>query len=185
MIRCKIGILRNSGESLNSTVALITSFAKKFRVCYLHLGTSAFLGKDYFIVLRFLRNNVLELCSKFIRCNSSNFVIGASRGETHCKSALKNIFIYCGLLVSLHRAIPFLWLVRPPGLLARCVSCRVQKRRWFLWTSLPVRSCNVSLALYHVGRQKFTMVICCLDMLYCWFRDLHPNHIWRRQAVGR
>ena len=114
-------MLCNSGESLNSTVALITSFAKKFRVCYLHLGTSAFLGKDYFIVLRFLRNNVLELCSKFIRCNSSNFVIGASRGETHCRSALKNIFIYYGLLFSLHRAIPFLCFVRPPGLLARCV----------------------------------------------------------------
>ena len=55
MIRCKFCILRNSGESLNSTVALITSLTKSNRVFYLYLFTSAFLGKDYFIVLRFLR----------------------------------------------------------------------------------------------------------------------------------
>ena len=55
MIRCKFCILRNSGESLNSTVALITSLTKSNRVFNLHLFTSAFLGKDYVIVLRFLR----------------------------------------------------------------------------------------------------------------------------------
>ena len=186
MIRCKFCILRNSGESLNSTVALITSLTESYQVFYLYLFTSAFLGKDYFIVLRFLRNNVLELClwKSLFRFNSSNFVIGASEGETHRWSASKYYLDY-GLLVSLRWAIPFLWLVRPPGLLSSFVSCQVRKRRWFLWTSPPVRSCNVSLALYHVGRQKFTMVICCLDMLYLWFRDLHPNHIWRWQTDWR
>ena len=55
MIRCKFCMLRNSGESLNSTVALITSLTKSYRVFNLYLFTSAFLGKDYVIVLRFLR----------------------------------------------------------------------------------------------------------------------------------
>ena len=54
MIRCKFCMLRNSGESLNSTVALIT-LTKSNRVFNLYLFTSAFLGKDYVIVLRFLR----------------------------------------------------------------------------------------------------------------------------------
>ena len=55
MIRCKFCMLRNSGESLNSTVALITSLTKSNRVFNLYLFTSAFLGKDYVIVVRFLR----------------------------------------------------------------------------------------------------------------------------------
>ena len=132
----------------------------------------------------FSETTFLNYAQSLFWCNSSNFAIGASRGESYRRSALKDN-LYHGLLVSLYWEIPFLWLIRPPGLLASVVSCRVQKRRWFLWTSPPVRSCNVSLALYHVRWQKLTMVICCLDMLYLWFRDFHPNHIWRRQTDRR
>ena len=60
MIRCKFCMLRNSGESLNSTVALITSLTKSNRVFNLYLFTSAFLGKDYVIVLRFLRKGSIK-----------------------------------------------------------------------------------------------------------------------------
>ena len=72
----------------------------------------------------------LKYAQSLFRCNSSNFVIGASRGETHRRSALED-YLYHGLLVSLHWAISFLWLVRPPGLLASFVSCRVQNEDGF------------------------------------------------------
>ena len=70
-----------------------------------------------FYVLVLPVKTFLNCAQSLFRRNSSNFVMGASRGETYPRSSLKD-YLYHGLLVSLHWAIPFLWLVSPPGLLA-------------------------------------------------------------------
>ena len=74
--------------------------------------------------------------------------------------------------------IPFIRLSRPLALLTGFVSCKIQIKRWFLWIRRPVRPCNCSKALHHVRRQEITIVICCLDVLYRWFRNLRYDHIW-------
>ena len=75
--------------------------------------------------------------------------------------------------------IPFIRLSRPLALFTGSVSCKIQIKRWFLWSGRPVRSCNCSKALHHVRRQEIAAVICCLDLLYRSFRDLRCEHIWR------
>ena len=108
-------------------------------------------------------------------------VIGLSRRNAYRKKKLfkKDFFLMASCIVW---QIPFIRLSRPLALLTGFVSCKIQIKRWFLWIRRPVRLCNCSKALHHVRRQEITIVICCLDVLYRWFRNLRYDHIWRWQT---